>query len=117
MSTVITVWGWFTMGRLTQYKVKVNVETFTSFMETLDYVHKADVQVIYGRKDTQRIIVIQQLSNWTGWDNVRYAMEIAKANGIVSKGLRRLNELTKPVEVKPIVWGEWLTPADDDLPF
>lgn len=96
MSTIITSWGWFQMGRLTQYKVKVNIETFLSFMQTVDETHKAEIQWYNGAKVNQRIIVIQQLNNWTGWDNIKHSMEIAKANVIVQKGLTKLSQLTEP---------------------
>lgn len=115
MSTVITVWGWFQMGRLTQYKVKVNIETFRSFMETLDEVYKADVQWYEGSRSDQRIILVQQLSNWTGWDKIKLAMEIAKAHVIVAKGVRKLHELTKPQESFTVLSSD--SYHNDDLPF
>lgn len=94
MSTIITPWGWFQLGKLTQLKTRVTLQTFNCFMDRLPDAYKGEVQWSHG-KDNYRIIVIQQLYNWTGWDHVRHAMELAKANVIVQKGLARLAELTK----------------------
>jgi len=82
-------------------------------MDRVDDAFKADIQWSHG-KDGKRIVVVQQLGTWAGWDNIKHAMEIAKANVMVEKGLSRLAELTKPdPEMSPVEENVGYTWSDD----
>jgi len=89
MSTIITPWGWFNMGTTLHLKLRVKQDTFENFMNLLPKEYKGDVSWRMS-KAGQRVIQISQMTNWTGWDRVRRALEQAKTRAVIEQANRKL---------------------------